>query len=63
MARRKARGGSDVFEAMPLDFHKDVRQGFLDLAAAHPDRCKVIDATQPEAAVLSDALKAIEDAS
>ncbi|RIJ20645.1 dTMP kinase [Henriciella barbarensis] len=61
MARRKARGGSDVFEAMPLEFHKDVRQGFLDLAATHPDRCTIIDATQPPGIVLADALNAIED--
>ncbi|MCZ4297728.1 dTMP kinase [Henriciella marina] len=63
MARRKARGGSDVFEAMPLEFHMDVRQGFLDLAAAHPERCRVMDATQSPAAVLADALRAIEDMS
>jgi thymidylate kinase len=30
-----------------------VREGFLTIARAAPERCVVIDATQPEAAVAS----------
>ena len=37
----------DRIEAEPLDFHKRVREQFLTLAAANPQRYEVIDATQP----------------
>ncbi len=35
------------FEDEPLDFHERVRKAYLDLAAADPDRWRVIDASQP----------------
>jgi dTMP kinase len=35
-------------------FHRRVRAGFLDLAAAEPERFAVVDATAPEAAVWAD---------
>ena len=37
----------DRLESEPLRFHRSVRQGFLDLAAADPARYLVIDAAQP----------------
>ena len=46
--RASARGGDEQrFENMELDFHKRVRQAFLDIAKTHPNRCVVIDAEQP----------------
>ena len=36
---------ADRLEAEPLTFHRRVRQQFLDLAAAEPDRYAVVDAT------------------
>ena len=48
--RRRAaeRGGAlDVYERRPDAFHQRVRDGFLAIAAAEPDRCAVIDATPP----------------
>lgn len=36
----------DRLEAQPLEYHQRVRQAFLDLAAAEPDRYIVVDATQ-----------------
>ena len=36
----------DRLEAQPLDYHRRVRQAFLDLAAADPSRYVVIDAMQ-----------------
>jgi len=33
------------FESLDLDFHKRVREGFLKIAYAEPDRCKIIDAS------------------
>lgn len=47
-ARRHARGGTaDRLESEEADFHEAVRAGFLEIAAADPDRCLVIDATLP----------------
>ncbi|MRX50565.1 dTMP kinase [Paracoccus sp. S-4012] len=46
LARGTARGGSeDRFEGMGLPFQTRLREGFLALAAAHPARIRVIDAT------------------
>jgi len=44
--RRRARS-ADRLEAEPVDFHRRVRAGFLDLAHATPDRYLVIDANLP----------------
>ena len=42
-AMRRA-GGETRYEGLARDFHEKVRQGFLAIAAAAPDRCVVIDA-------------------
>ncbi|MCH8815838.1 MAG: dTMP kinase [Chloroflexi bacterium] len=47
-ALRKA---SDSIGEETLDFHERVREGFLAIARANPDRFVVIDAAQPMAAV------------
>lgn len=47
-ARRRERGeATDRFEGEALAFHRDLRQRFLDIAAADPARCAVIDADAP----------------
>jgi dTMP kinase len=38
-------GRSDRFERLDQAFHEQLRQGFLAIAAAESDRCKVIDAS------------------
>jgi dTMP kinase len=38
---------ADRLEAEPVDFHRRVRAGFLDLARAAPDRYLVLDASAP----------------
>jgi len=38
-------GDEDRYERMDAGFHERLRLGFLDIAAAEPDRCAVIDAT------------------
>lgn len=43
---RRARS-ADRLEAEPLDFHERVREGFLSLARAEPERYLVLDATRP----------------
>lgn len=40
-----ARGITDRFELEELEFHQRVRQGYLEIAKAEPDRWRVIDAT------------------
>ena len=42
----KRRGAETRYESLPAEFHRHVRQGFLEIAAADPRRCLVIDATQ-----------------
>lgn len=52
LARAAARPGAETrFESKGLAFHTKLREGFLGIAAAEPDRCEVIDATAPLEAV------------
>ncbi|HTY71343.1 MAG TPA: dTMP kinase [Actinomycetes bacterium] len=52
-------GDPDRLEAEPLDFHRRVRQGFLDLAAAAPARYAVIDASRDPDEVFADVAAAV----
>lgn len=46
LARASERGeGGDRFERKGAAFHEKLRQAFLDIAAAEPERCAVIDAS------------------
>ncbi len=61
LKRAASRRDSETrFERKGREFHERLRQGFLDIAKRDPDRCVVIDASQPiervHAAVL-DVLK------
>jgi dTMP kinase len=48
-AAGRRRGGSpDRFEAETVDFHERLRQAYLMLAAAEPDRCVIVDAGAPK---------------
>jgi len=50
--RRRARGSAaDRFESRSPDFHRRVRDAFLEIAAREPERCVVIDAYRGEEAV------------
>jgi len=40
--------GLDYLEREDVEFHRRVRRGFLELAAAEPERWLVLDATRPE---------------
>lgn len=40
--------GLDYLEREDIEFHRRVRRGFLELAAAGPERWLVLDATRPE---------------
>ena len=57
MQRASERGELDRFEREKIEFFDKVRQTYLDIAAADPQRCVVIDAGNDLAAVSSDLLK------
>ena len=63
MARADARRGkaeaADRFESEGADFHKALRNVFLDIAAAEPERCVVIDASRSAGVVSKAIAKAV----
>lgn len=60
-------GGEDRYEGMELTFHERLRQGFLDIAAEEPRRCRVVSANQTleevEAAIWEQVLDAFPELS
>lgn len=62
LGRRSGRGAlADRFEAEGAEFHQRVRKGFLALAEADPDRCRVIDAAASVEAVRVQVEQVIEE--
>lgn len=60
LARAASRAGAETrFESKGAAFHARLRQAFLDIARAEPDRCRVIDAAQSLEAVSADIWAAI----
>ncbi len=58
-ARRRGSANPDRFEAETIDFHDKLRQAYLALAAAEPDRCVIIDASAPKEKVARQVWKAV----
>jgi len=50
----------DRFENMDLSFHEKLRQGFLSIAKANPERCNVFDASKDLDTLAADILKLVE---
>lgn len=46
--RRAPDVAADRFEREGLEFHRGLRQAYLDIAASEPGRCCVVDALAPE---------------
>ena len=46
LQRRMEAGGFDRLDAYDIDFHHRVRDGYLDMAAADPQRWVIVDAAQ-----------------
>ncbi len=60
LARTRSRpAASDRYESRPLDYHRRVRDGFLEIAADAPARCVVVDAAQPADRVADAVLAAV----
>jgi dTMP kinase len=57
----RRRSSADRLESEPLEFHQRVRTGFLALAAAHPARYLVLDASQPEGEISREIQTRIRD--
>lgn len=60
LARRAASGQWDQMDGRALDFHTRVRTGFLELAAAEPERWRSVDASAPPAAVQQALVTALD---
>ena len=50
-------GSESRFEKEDLDFHRKIREGYLDLARQQPDRIRVVDADRPPERVREDILR------
>lgn len=59
-AERRGSGTTDRFESEGRGFHTRLRKAYLDIAEREPDRCVVIDASLPPAAVLDMAWAAVD---
>jgi dTMP kinase len=59
-------GGEDVawdrFEREEIDFHRRVRDGYLELASQEPGRWHVVDACQPVAQIAEQVLSRVKSA-
>jgi dTMP kinase len=59
LRRANRRGDTNRYEGMALTTHQRIREGFLAIAKADPQRCTIIDATQPEDTVAQAILHAV----
>ena len=55
----RGRGSRDRIESQDLEFHQKVAQGFLDLAAADPERFVIVDASPPPDQVAAEVRAAV----
>ena len=60
LARAARRGGADRFERHGTAFHERLRTAFLEIAAAAPERCRIIDAGRDPDAVAADIWETVQ---
>jgi dTMP kinase len=62
LERAVARGANENrFERFDAAFHQRLRDGFLALAAAEPQRCAVIDGSDPKEAVAANVWRTVAE--
>lgn len=61
VAQKRLQGEKDRLEAEGIEFHKKLRQGYLEIAKNDPKRVKIINANQSIEEVFSDTKKVIEE--
>nr|WP_246351557.1 dTMP kinase [Deinobacterium chartae] len=59
LERAARKGQPDRLERADLSFHARVREGFLELARAQPERIYVLDATRPEPEITAEILEVL----
>ena len=53
-------GAPDRFEREELQTHEKRREAYLEIAAADPDRCRVVNADRSEEEIAADILALVE---
>ena len=62
LARTAERSGNeDRYERMASEFHEKLRRGFLEIAAAEPARCAVINAAEDVETVSQSVIQVVRD--
>ena len=62
LSRAASRPGAvQRYERMEADFHRRLRDGFLDISRREPGRCVVVDADRPIDAVTAEVLGLVSD--
>jgi dTMP kinase len=61
MQRKSGCSDADRYDMKELEFHKRVRDAYLELAEKYPDFWRVIDASQSKEKVLADSLKVLSE--
>ncbi|MGD0282263.1 MAG: dTMP kinase [Dissulfurispiraceae bacterium] len=61
LARNRSANKTDRLELEDISFHRRVREGYLDIAKAHPDRICIVDAALPAAEVHARVWKIVKE--
>jgi dTMP kinase len=54
------RSDNNYMDTRSLDFHQRIRDGFLTIAKAHPERCHIIDASQDQDTIFNALIMLIQ---
>jgi dTMP kinase len=60
-AARRGKGVPDRFEAEDVQFHRDLREAYKQIAAEDPERCVLVDADADADKVAAEIWKALRD--